>query len=679
LKRERTLLKSKTGVEPRLLAVRGPLKGHAIALPQGEYSVGRQATNDLQLEDHAVSRRHCVFIRSGEVCTLKDLESRNGTFVTGTPVTEQQLKSGDEIRIGGSVFCFQAGAQTVTQTAKQVSVSSTRELRLEESLYLSANQYTILPPSARAMHDLRTLLRVSTMLHSFRGLHDTTTASAAEVLRGHLTSLLLDLIPASRAVIFIPGARSAGGAQDAPLNPLILDRVLQERVVIWLDGAEDESPSGQGFGQAGAGRAGGLQNCVISENAAKESAVPNAVPNAVPSAHPNAVPSPVSYLAAPLIVRGEVAAVVYLESNEEERRFDEGHLQLLTAVAGMAAVAWENATILGWLQEENERLQSELKIEHGMVGVSEKLRDLQRQIAKVAPSNSNVLILGESGTGKELIARALHRNSLRAAGPFMAINCAALTETLLESELFGHERGAFTGAMTQKKGKLEVAEGGTVFLDEIGELSPLLQAKLLRVLQQREMERVGGTKTIPLNIRLLAATNRDLDQAAQKGEFRRDLFYRLNVVSLKAPALRERPEDTLPLAEHFAKKYAAECGRKIVGLAPEARAYLQSYSWPGNVRELENAIERAVVLGSSDMVLAEDLPEHIRESRPAAVSASMYEEAVEAAKRQVVLQAFDQVNHDHEAAAKILGLHPNYLHKLIRTMNLKPALKRARK
>ena len=628
-----TLLKTKTGVEPRLFAVRGPLKGHVILLPQGEYWVGRQATNDLQLEDNAVSRRHCLFIRSGDDCTLKDLDSRNGTFVTGTPVTEQQLEPGDEIRIGGSVFCYLVDANAVVPVEKQISVSNTRELRLEESLYLSSDEYTILPPSARAMHDLRTLLRVSTMLHSFRGLHDTTSASAAEILRSHLTSLLLDLIPASHAAIVIPGLNAPGAANDEAPNPQVLDRALQERVVVWQDGAWQDGA---------------------------DSNTP-------------------SYLAAPLIVRDEVAAIVYLESMGVEHRFDEGHLQLLTAVAGMAAVAWENATILGWLQEENERLQSELKIEHGMVGVSDKLRDLQRQIAKVAPSNSNVLILGESGTGKELIARALHRNSLRAAGPFIAINCAALTETLLESELFGHERGAFTGAITQKKGKLEVADGGTVFLDEIGELSPLLQAKLLRVLQEREMERVGGTKTIQLNIRLLAATNRDLEQAVQKGDFRRDLFYRLNVVSLKAPALRERPEDTLPLAEHFAKKYAAECGRKIIGLAPEARAYLQSYSWPGNVRELENAIERAVVLGSADMVLAEDLPEHIREARPEAVSASMYEEAVEAAKRQVVLTAFDQVNHDHEAAAKILGLHPNYLHKLIRTMNLKPALKRTRR
>jgi transcriptional regulator with GAF, ATPase, and Fis domain len=603
--------------------VRGPLKGNIFELPQGEFWVGRQSTNNLQLDDNAVSRRHCLFVRSGNDCTLKDLESRNGTFVTGTPVTEQRLIPGDEIRIGGSLFCYRVEANSSSVPEQLDSGTSTRELRLEESLYLPSDEYTILPPSARALHDLRTLLRVSTMLHSFRGLHDTTSVKAAEVLRSHLTSLLLDLIPASRAAIFIPGSHP----DDWTPDPKVLARACDERVVVWV---EPEDHSG------------------------------------------------LSALAAPLVVREEVAAVVYLESTGAEHRFDEGHLQLLTAIAGMAAVAWENATILGWLQEENERLHSALKIEHDMVGVSEKLRGLQLQIAKVAPSNSTVLILGESGTGKELVARALHRNSLRAAGPFVAINCAALTETLLESELFGHERGAFTGAITQKKGKLEIAEGGTVFLDEIGELSPVLQAKLLRVLQQREMERVGGTKVIRLDIRLLAATNRDLEQAAHKGDFRRDLFYRLNVVSLKAPALRERPEDTLPLADHFAKKYAAECGRKIVGLAPEARAYLQSYSWPGNVRELENAIERAVVLGSSDMVLAEDLPEHIRESRSAAVSASMYEEAVEAAKRRVVLQAFEQVNHDHEAAAKILGLHPNYLHKLIRTMNLKPALKRAR-
>jgi Nif-specific regulatory protein len=312
-----------------------------------------------------------------------------------------------------------------------------------------------------------------------------------------------------------------------------------------------------------------------------------------------------------------------------------------------------------------------------MVGVSAKVRELQRQTSKVAPSNSTVLIVGESGTGKELVARAIHRNSLRAAGPLVAINCAALTDTLLESELFGHEKGAFTGALMQKKGKLEIAAGGTVFLDEIGELSLVLQAKLLRVLQERVMERVGGTTPIKLDIRVLAATNRDLEEAVRNGAFRQDLFYRLNVVRLRAPALRERPEDILPLAEHFAKKYAAECGRKIIGLAPEVRTTLQSYSWPGNVRELENAIERAVVLGSTDTILAEDLPEQVWASRPPAVAASLYEEAVDAAKRDVVVRAFEQANYDHETAARLLGLHPNYLHKLIRTMDLKPVIKRA--
>lgn len=608
--------------EPRIVAVRGLLKGTVIPLPEGEYTVGRQAGNKLAVEDHAVSRQHCVFNRTGVDCTLKDLESRNGTLVNGTAITECKLDPGDEIRIGGSVFCFLLDSD---QAVGGNGDSGTRELRVEDAIYLSGSDRSALPPSARAFRDLRTLLGISTMLHSFRGLHDARGTPAAEILRRHLSSLLLELVVADRGTVWIPGPAAKQTAEWYP-SPEILERISNEQVALWV-----EDVNGDGL----------------------------------------------SVLAAPVMIRGELAAILYLESSDPARRFDEGHLQLLTAVAGMAAGAWENATILGWLQEENDRLAAELNLEHDMVGVSPKIVALQRQMAKVAPSNSTVLILGESGTGKELIARAIHRNSLRAGGPFVAINCAALTDTLLESELFGHEKGAFTGAVGQKKGKLEIAEAGTVFLDEIGELSPLLQAKLLRVLQQREMERVGGNKTIKLDIRVLAATNRDLEDAVKKGAFRQDLFYRLNVVVLQAAPLRERPEDTLPLAEHFAKKYARECGRKITGLAPETRAYLQSYSWPGNVRELENAIERAVVLGSTDMILPEDLPDNIRETRPAEISASLYEEAIEEAKRQVVLRAFDQADYDHETAAKILGLHPNYLHKLIRTMDLRSVIKRA--
>src|ERR1700758_636831 len=246
------------------------------------------------------------------------------------------------------------------------------------------------------------------------------------------------------------------------------------------------------------------------------------------------------------------------------------------------------------------------------------MKEIYQFLAKVAPSESTVLITGESGTGKELAARALHRNSPRGGKPFVAINCAAIPETLLETDLFGHERGAFTGAVAQKKGRLEIANGGVVFLDEIGELAPALQVKLLRVLQEREFERVGGTQTIKVDIRLIAATNRDLNEAVRRGEFRQDLYYRLAVVKLTMPSLRERKEDIPMLTRHFVQKYAKRCKVKAKPVSREAMAALVHYDWPGNVRELENAIERALVMGSSDIVLLEDLPDSLREQEPVA-------------------------------------------------------------
>jgi Nif-specific regulatory protein len=274
------------------------------------------------------------------------------------------------------------------------------------------------------------------------------------------------------------------------------------------------------------------------------------------------------------------------------------------------------------------------------------------------------------------VARAVHRNSPRAAKPFVAINCAALTETLLESELFGHEKGAFTGAVAQKRGKLEVAEGGTVFLDEMGELAPALQAKLLRVLQEREFERVGGTRPIRIDVRVIAATNRDLAESAKSGTFRQDLYYRLNVVSVEMPPLRQRREDIPLLAAYFAARAGERSKRHVLGVAPEARACLINYDWPGNIRELENAIERAVVLGLSDFILPEDLPEAVLETeQPAGATIAQYHEAIAEAKKQVILRAVQQAGGSYTGAAKLLGVHPNYLHRLIRNMNLKTVLK----
>jgi Nif-specific regulatory protein len=320
-----------------------------------------------------------------------------------------------------------------------------------------------------------------------------------------------------------------------------------------------------------------------------------------------------------------------------------------------------------------------------MIGDSPVMRSLYRRIGRVAPTDSTVLITGESGTGKELVARALHSNSQRADRSFVAINCAAITETLLESELFGHERGAFTGAIAQKKGKLEIAEGGTVLLDEVGELSPALQAKLLRVLQEREFERVGGTRSIAVDFRLLAATNCDLEQAIAAGTFRRDLYYRLNVVSLAVPPLRDRPEDIPLLANLFARRHAANMKRRLSGVSADALAYLTAYEWPGNVRELENAIERAVVLGSTDLIVPDDLPEALIEAGPATASAAaaagagsaQFHAAIRQAKKDVIVNAFAAARGSYSAAARLLGLHPNYLHRLIRNLDLKPLLKKS--
>lgn len=387
-----------------------------------------------------------------------------------------------------------------------------------------------------------------------------------------------------------------------------------------------------------------------------------------------------SVIAAPLIARdlmqaglaeAAVQGTIYLAA-APEGQFNELQVETLAAVAVMAAAALEYRRSFDWLLQENERLQGEIDVHHSMVGESPVMRNLLDQVSRAAPSASTVLILGESGTGKELVARAIHRCSPRAARPFVAVNCAALTESLLESELFGHERGSFTGASGLKRGKLELAEGGTIFLDEVGETSPPLQAKLLRVLQEREFERVGGSQTLKLNIRLLAATNRDLQAQVRAGRFREDLYYRLSVITLRTPALRDRRSDILPLAQHFVTIYAGLCNRSVQGISPRAQRILSGYDWPGNVRELQNAIERAVVMGTTELVLAEDLPENLldRAPEPAASEGSLQTIVFEA-KRKAVTDALAQTGGNFTKAAAILGVHANYLHRLVNNLNLR--------
>ena len=315
--------------------------------------------------------------------------------------------------------------------------------------------------------------------------------------------------------------------------------------------------------------------------------------------------------------------------------------------------------------------------EYTILGDSPQITEVRERITRVAPTNSTILITGESGTGKELVARAIHSQSKRSARPFVPLNCGALPETLLESELFGHEKGAFTSADSTKKGLVEAAERGSIFLDEIGEMSLMMQVKLLRFLQERRFRRVGGTEEKDVDVRVIAATNQDLAKMVETGDFRRDLFYRVNVIKGDVPPLRERKEDILPLAQHFIDKFNRQMGKELQGLAPSARRTLESYTWRGNIRELENVIERAVALEDNDMVQAESLdlgdipgqdrrfPQHtVREPSAAIGGASarlpesgfMLEQHVQNIEREYLAQALQQAGGVKVRAAGLLGM-----------------------
>ncbi len=638
-------------MNPRLQAIAGPLSGETFPVVEGELSIGRAASNRLCLSDARVSRKHCVITQEGAGFRIRDLKSQNGTFVNTVAIEELILKDGDQIRIGESQFVFLISGEvpnvlvtTVALCDPELKARSTVSLSAAEAVYLQHRKLERETPSATWAHDMSVLFKIIMAINTIRRL---------EALSQKLLELIFEVVPAQRGAILhadensaqfssISGYERLGrDAREIQVSRTIVQRVLNEGVAI-------------------------LGNDISNDETMAD-------------AKSLAAFRVESLICVPMVIFGKVIGVIYLDTTDRERHFDERHLQLMTAIAAIAAVATRNLLHVEWLEGENRRLQADIDLRHDMVGESAAMREVYKVIARAAPTDSTVLITGESGTGKELSARAIHRNSPRSARPFIAINCAGLTEPLLESDLFGHEKGAFTGAVSLKRGKLEIADGGTLFLDEMGELTPVVQAKLLRVLQEREFERVGSTRPIKVNVRIIAATNRDIDEAVRNGIIRKDLFYRLNVISLKMPPLRDRQEDIPLLARYFVRRCAEKSKRRISAISPAAEECLRAYEWPGNVRELENAIERAVVLGTTDILLPEDLPEPIVETKSAsAASAMQFHDAVRESKRKIVLRALDEAGGDYAQAASLLGLHVNNLHRLIRNLDLKEQVKRDR-
>lgn len=623
------------GSTPVLIVIAGPGRGRSMVIDR-TLTIGRDEQAEVSIADRALSRRHCEISPVEKHFVLRDLHSLNGSFVNDRPVTSHTLSDGDRIRIGDSALLFVDPTASIPVGTTEVdempvTSSSTVVTNPAESRYLAAENRPSVG-SERSARGLAVLLRLS-----------------QAVQRVQTSTALRDLL-----------LNEALQAVDADGAAILTFTGTEREIAITATKAKGDAPVS--VSRTVAARALGEQIAILANEMAFD-------PRFQAAASVRASPVRAA-LCAPLFTSGETRAALYL-TRSTRAAFSEDDLHLLAGVGVIGGLAAERVRQLEELENENRTLRRIDGIQHDLLGESPKLRAVLDFVARVASTDSTVLVRGESGTGKELVARAVHASGPRARGPFVAINCAALPEHLLESELFGHERGAFTGAVTQQRGKLELADKGSIFLDEIGELAPPLQAKLLRVLQDRLVERLGARRPIPIDVRVIAATNRDLEQAIAAGAFRQDLFYRLNVVSIELPPLRERQDDVLLLGSYFLRKHSARCKRVVRSISPAARKLLSAYQWPGNVRELENAIERAVVLGSSDVLQPEDLPETLLECVEPAQEAEGYHTRVTAHKRAVIQEALNSAGGNVAQAARSLGLQPTYLHRLIRNLGVK--------
>ncbi len=542
----------------RIVVVEGPDAGREFDLPLRGGGVGRGEGNLVLLTDPAVSRQHgSIELRDGALWWL-DQAQKGRTLINGALADAHRLSGGDEIVIGQSrlVFVPHEGVAVTAGASNVTAQLSTRQL-----LSLATS-----PADQRAQ---RYLAGIADLGDHLRHEAATSREAAAKVA----AEALLSSLGAERAYALRQlagrGVRlqtlAAAGREAALAVPQdVADKVLRERQVVSLDiGARQVA-------------------------------------------------------AAPVLGIGE-EALGLLWAERSGKPWEPLDLLTVGCVAHLLAGAWVSSDARDQLTRSHAALEERLT-DGEFVGRSAAAQRVLDFVARVGPSDATVLLGGESGSGKEMVARAIHRASRRSKAPCVAVNCAALTETLIESELFGHEKGAFTGATDRKLGRFEMADKGTLFLDEVGELPLALQTKFLRVLEERRFERVGGGRTIEVDVRLVAATNRDLAEMARRGTFREDLYYRLSVIQIDVPPLRARLDDIPLLAEHFFARFRHQAGRRIVGLASDAIAALMSHSWPGNVRELRNAIERAVVLGESEVITRRDLPPHIATATAAEIA-----------------------------------------------------------
>jgi transcriptional regulator with GAF, ATPase, and Fis domain len=631
-------------VHPRgqayLIARSGPQCDDVWVLEPGKtVTIGRHPDNTIVLRDDWCSRWHAELVLEEGGWVLRDLGSRNGTRVNGALITQPyRLLPQDVIRVGQTELVF---SDTLTSLPEHARPSMTDlETAPEETNFFSV---TARKGQTSLLRDTATLgLDPSLWQERLAELFRLALAMGSAHTRQEIVEHVLNALrEGTRAdAVAIVGCEGQGRhevlAYHGPAGPRTFSRYLSKLVLQEGNGvlAQDIASDAELASRRSLGRLGA-----------------------------------VSAICAPVWCDGRIVILLHLYSTDRLRPLQPDDLEYVLAVAHQFSVALQNMEERLSLAGQNQALRDVLEMESELIGVSAPIQQIRETVARVAPTNSTVLIRGESGVGKELVARAIHFNSLRRHGPFVCLNCATLAETLLESELFGHERGAFTGATERKIGKFEAAHKGTIFLDEIGELKPGTQAKLLRVLEGHPFERVGGGQSIQVDVRVVAATNRPLEQMVEAGTFRRDLYFRIQVVEIVVPPLRERREDIPVLAEHFVRKFARAVGRRIVGIHPAALRKLMDYYWPGNVRELKNVLERAVVLGRSDQILPDDI---LLSGIPLSDEEPDYQPtSLEELERQHIAATLRYTGWNKARAAEILGIERSTLDRKLKKYDIK--------
>lgn len=589
----------------RLTAIRGPHRGAFYELEEAETVIGRMRTCGIRLHDSAVGKQHAKIVLHGGKVSIIDLNSRSGIYVNNRKITSAELADGDIVRIGNSTFTFSAEPALRRDTGEMVVIAS---LKAEET---DKARLEFVKQAESEKGDLAFLYEIAGAL-----LPDT---SSEDLLRKFLDHLVRRFRPT--------------GAHIFLVNP------NTRQLELHASRSQAEVPP--------------LSTTMVRQSFEKQESL--LVQNAYADPRFSDVDSVRLYkIRSALCVPLGRLGVINLCHTSKQNAFTQRDLKMLSLISALAAPPIEKAFHLETAEEAVRELTRIVKGQYDIVGKSPAIRQVFEVIGRASKTDSNVLILGESGTGKELVARALHFNSERSRKPFVAVNCASLAESLIESELFGHERGAFTGAVEARPGKFEQADGGTLFLDEIGELKPAMQAKLLRVLEDGVVQRIGAAKDRKVNVRLLAASNRDLTEAAAKGQFRQDLLYRLQVIQILLPPLRRRIDDIPMLVDHFIEMFRNKSNRRVLGISEEVLELAKSYSWPGNVRELKNVIERCMVLGKHERIEKEDLLQF--GLRECAAPAGRQIKTLRELEQEHIMNVLRQCNGRKGEAAKLLGI-----------------------